>query len=160
MDGYHKQAGPFYRSAFETEHNYPGFNDSGEVTQKKWHLVSCALEQLAGILVFASHPISLQPLTADAIKDCSTLTPPDPPPLGPYPSSCHQGQSWRWWKICVAQLIEHCRLAQRPTVSDSRVSLVTLGHQETQRRAPRVKYIMVEVLLGLLHKSNLSTLIS
>lgn len=40
-----------------------------------WQLASCGLEQLAGIWGFPPHPTYLQPLTPDAIKDCSRLFP-------------------------------------------------------------------------------------
>lgn len=66
---------PSYHTAFNLILQLAQLQLLRQSMPSNWQLASCALEQLAGILVFAPHPTHLRPLTPDAIKDCSTLFP-------------------------------------------------------------------------------------
>lgn len=68
-------ARPSYHTAFNLILQLAQLQLLRQSMPSNWQLASCALEQLAGILVFAPHPTHLRPLTPDAIKDCSTLFP-------------------------------------------------------------------------------------
>lgn len=66
---------PSYQLAFNLFFQLARLQLLRESIPSNWQLASCALVQLAGIWGFPPHPTHLQPLTPDAIKDCSRLLP-------------------------------------------------------------------------------------